>query len=90
MLILFIYLWMCKYVCLRPWFIFNIRENTVKIIHLFSLQEVPPTDCPESVVFERNMLKIHNMMLGQHSDLLDQRLRCALLTKTLCGHRRPL
>ena len=69
----------------------NIREKTVKIIHLFSLQEVPPADCPESVVFERNMLKIHNMMLGQHNDLLDQSLRCALLrvTKTLCGHRKP-
>ena len=26
------------------------------------------------------MLKMHNMMLGQHNDLLDQSLRCALLT----------
>ena len=41
---------------------------------------MPPADYPESVVFERNMLKIHNMMLGQHSDLLDQGLLCELLT----------
>ena len=26
------------------------------------------------------MLKIHNMILGQHNDLLDQSLRCELLT----------
>ena len=26
------------------------------------------------------MLKIHNMMLGQHNDLLDQSLPCELLT----------
>ena len=41
---------------------------------------MPPADYPESVVFERNMLKIHNMMLGQHNDLLDQSLRCERLT----------
>ena len=41
---------------------------------------MPLADYPESVVFERNMLKIHNMMLGQHNDLLDQSLRCELLT----------
>ena len=53
---------MCKYLFVESSGLFvNIREKTVKVIHFFSLQEVPPALCPESVVFERNMLKIHNI-----------------------------
>ena len=57
MMLHFIYLFnlllMDVYVFVGGGLFVNIREKTVKIIHFFLLQEVPPTDCPESVVFER-------------------------------------
>ena len=57
MMLHFIYLFnlllMDVYVFVGGGLFVNIREKTVKIIHFFSLQEVPPADCPESVVFER-------------------------------------
>ena len=40
---------------------------------------------------DTNSLDAAHMMLGQHNDLLDQSLRCELLTgnQSSCGHRRP-